>query len=672
MAFYKSMSRWTRKRKTDCELNQLISELDRKQSNEADFSASSVLEADIHETEALHKSDKLSSNCVDTDFDTSFESDDAIFDFSKYKQSSDSDTDNENDCDTDDIVDDLANWAVQYGISHVAITALLAVLRKTSPSLPKDGRSLLSRGSGCATVAVQSLGGGLYYHFGIENGIIHVVNEWGLSNTQPVRLHVNIDGLPLYRSTNAQFWPILGQVSNCNKSEPFVIGLFYGNSKPADLYAYLKDFVNEYKKLQVTGIFCNSMRFDIELSAVICDTPARAFVKNVKGHTGYFGCDKCLQEGEYINGRMAFPEINATLRTDASFRAKLNEDHHLGPSPLSDLSIDMISAFPLDYMHLTCLGVMRKLLYLWTRGPVSTGTRLGRQAINNLSELLVLFKDQVPFEFGRKPRSVDDLDRWKATELRQFLLYTGMVCLHGLVEEAVYNNFMLLSVSMHILLSPSLSQDYSEYAGELLRAFVKNFGEIYGLHLVSYNVHATVHLAEEAKLHGPLDNVAGFVFENHLRKLKRLIRKPHAPLQQIVRRLSERNLSVSTTAIQILQREHTAGPVPKQFMSCKQYKEYHMQSYKITNSYKDSCVLLGSNVVLVRNFISVNSEQYVVFQRFKSMMPYFTYPMDSSIFNIYNVANLQTNLEFASLADIRKKCVVLHRNEKTYVIPFVH
>jgi len=196
----------------------------------------------------------------------------------------------------------------------------------------------------------------------------------------------------------------------------------------------------------------NNMKYDISLTAVICDTPARAFVKCVKGHAGYHGCDKCTQEGEYVSSRMTFPAINAPKRTNESFRNQSNEEHHVGLCPLTCLPIDMISCFPLDYMHLICLGVMRKLIYLWMRGPLQT--RLGRRSIRDLSGRLVLFRDQVPMEFARKPRSLDEIDRWKATEPRQFLLYTGPVCLVNVVEDEVYKNFMLLSVGIYILLSP--------------------------------------------------------------------------------------------------------------------------------------------------------------------------------------------------------------------------
>lgn len=49
-----------------------------------------------------------------------------------------------------------------------------------------------------------------------------------------------------------------------------------------------------------------------------------------------------------------------------------------------------ISNTPLDYMHLVCLGVVKKLILLWVKGPLSI--RLSRRLINRISNLLILFR----------------------------------------------------------------------------------------------------------------------------------------------------------------------------------------------------------------------------------------------------------------------------------------
>ena len=72
----------------------------------------------------------------------------------------------------------------------------------------------------------------------------------------------------------------------------------------------------------------------------MCDAPARAFVKNVKGHTGYSGCERCVQSGEWV-GKMTFPETEACLRTDIMFDEMSDEEHHLGASPLSAAEFDL-------------------------------------------------------------------------------------------------------------------------------------------------------------------------------------------------------------------------------------------------------------------------------------------------------------------------------------------
>ena len=182
----------------------------------------------------------------------------------------------------------------------------------------------------------------------------------------------------------------------------------------------------------------------------------------------------------------------------------------------------------------------------------------------------------IPREFARLPRSLNEVDRWKATEFRQFLLYTGPVSLLGHLPEQMYKNFLLLSVAVSVLLNPSVCSEFCDYAHELLVTFVTHFGNLYGKDMLTYNVHGLVHLANEVKKFGSLDNTSAFVFESFLGRLKRMIRKPGSPLEQIIRRISElsrRQEVKSESKSKFMQKEHHEGPVPSDCLSCIQFKE---------------------------------------------------------------------------------------------------
>lgn len=85
---------------------------------------------------------------------------------------------------------------------------------------------------------------------------------------------------------------------------------------------------------------------------------------------------------------------------------------------------------------------------------------------------------------------------------------------------------------------------------------------------MSNNVHNLQHIADECRRLGPLDSFSCFLFENHLRKLKSLLRRGDNQLEQLVNRLSEihsnripsssRNPNESETK---LNREHFDGPL---------------------------------------------------------------------------------------------------------------
>lgn len=50
-----------------------------------------------------------------------------------------------------------------------------------------------------------------------------------------------------------------------------------------------------------------------------CDVLAKVYVLKTKGHGGFSSCSRCCTEGEYLNRRVCFPDINCNKRTHETF-----------------------------------------------------------------------------------------------------------------------------------------------------------------------------------------------------------------------------------------------------------------------------------------------------------------------------------------------------------------
>lgn len=245
---------------------------------------------------------------------------------------------------------------------------------------------------------------------------------------------------------------------------------------------------------------------------------------------GYHGCSKCIQEGEFINC-VTFPELGCALRTDESFKAKQDEDHHIRLSELELLGIGMVSQVPLDYMHLVCLGVFKRIMQFWYKGRQNI--RIPSTKIIELTDLILKFKNYIPQEFARKPRKLSDIDRFKATELRQLLLYTGIVGFKNFVSTEFYNHFLQLSCAIRILASPNLCVSLNDVAKNLFHKFIRQYDQLYGYEYISYNVHNLSHLCEDVKLHGPVDYFSAFpgeAFMSHIKKIVLIQENPFSNL----------------------------------------------------------------------------------------------------------------------------------------------
>lgn len=395
-------------------------------------------------------------------------------------------------------------------------------------------------------ISVIDINPGKYCHFGLLNTLSHLLT---ISNSDKDYLHIqfNVDGLPISKSSGRQFWPILGSVKELN-AKVFEIGLYCGTDKPSSSNEFLKTLVDELVEICKEGIKFQNRIISVLVDSFVCDQPVRAFILNTKGHTGYFGCGKCEQQGVHINRRMTFPEVSAQLRTNESFRNNRNQEHHHFISELERVDFNIIQQVPFEFMHLVCLGVVKKLILLWTTGKNSK-FRLSIRDKLELSRSLINLAPFVPSEFARKPRNVNEIRRWKATELRQFILYTGPIATQGLLSKDIYNHFVCLHFAITILCSHTLHIKYNNHAEKLLKYFVLQFPIIYGRDQVSFNVHGLVHLARDSLTLGPLDCFSAFKFENHLGYISKLLKGKNRPLEQVYNRICERNKLQKSTEI---------------------------------------------------------------------------------------------------------------------------
>jgi len=574
-----------------------------------------------------------------------------------------------------DEVSELINWIRTHDIKQNAVRDLLQlqILRKRNPNLPKDPRTLLETPR---RVSVTEITGGRYYYLGVADFVTKTLLCSGYDHINKMKLVINVDGIPLFRSSNLTLWPILGLLKLDDQQQlgPFPIALFCGRSKPGSVDEFFADFVTEMTQIDNNGFHVNNKQVKCSLDAVICDAPARAFVKCCKGHTAYNSCERCIQKGEWLS-KMTFPAVNAQQRTDSDFAKQTHESHHVGWSPLCSLSVRMVSQFPLDYMHVVCLGVVRRLILLWSVGPPSC--RISNSLILAVSSRLTSYRACIPCEFSRKPRSLCEVKLWKATEFRTFLLYTGPVALKGLLPSHMYSNFLALSVSIFICLSPTLCVLYTDYVEKLLKFFVADYSAVYGPNQVVYNVHCLVHLAQDVMRYGSLDNVSAFPFENYLGHLKTLVRKPHNPVAQIVRRLAEQGsvgVANQSTTGELYKKVHCDGPIPLHYVACTQYKKCVTGQYTVAVTEGDNCFEVSGKVGIVRNIFhnSTSDIGYVAISYFEHIEPFYTKLLSSDILDIFRVSCLSECTLVLPMTKMSRKYLLLPCDGDYAAFPLLH
>ena len=515
---------------------------------------------------------------------------------------------------------------------------------------------------------------GQYLHIGFEVAINNILKETLLNQLPPIlEVDWSTDGASLNKTGKMQIWSIQISVNNIPNSKPQIVGIYIGNKKPSNIDLFMDEFIADVKQVIASdGITFNNKQIHIILRAFIADAPARAWLLNHYGHTSSHACGKCKIIGIRYERKIVFLGTNHCLRTDEEYIQMTDCDHHKGISPLSQLPMGMVTQVPVEYMHLVCIGVVKKLLKAWVTGNYGKKTKLSSRNLELTSKRLELLSHYCPRDFARKPRSLSDFSEYKATEGRQFILYTGPVVMHGILEKQAYVHFLFLHSAIRTLCSKSPLRTLLLRRAEVaIKKFVEKCPMFYELSFLSYNVHALLHLVKDVEhFRESLDNFSAFKYENNMSFFRRFYRKPHLALQQFALRQAEINniqkelhpTHITTPFIKIFNK-HSEGPLPVGFSPrhCQQYTKIQTENmfFNTTSLDNKCCILKDSTVRIIENILEINATYHFVVKQFAIMEDLYDVGISSSTLGIYKCSALSNDPCIIPIIDVQYKCYMM-------------
>lgn len=542
----------------------------------------------------------------------------------------------------------LLYYFLVFDVSYRSMEYLLTILRDEGLDVPSSVHNLKKpMHEKKASVILRSLkcGGKMAYAsikdnlmFCIQNNMLSFSNVYNC-----LKININVDGLPLFKSSPVTLWPILFSLHSGSFTKPLPIGIYVGFGKP-DFCGFVQQLCDELREFKNYVSVSHNIFIKITDVVFICDSPARAFLQNVKSHSGYHACSYCRIVGVHNGRSVIFPYTNERIaERENDMYMTGEESNQISLSPLANI-VSLKESFPFEYLHLVCLGITKRLVqsYLSNRHGLLP-CHLTSAMLSKLDEKTACYKNVLPREFQRKVRSLKNHVYFKATEYRTLLLYTGPIFFRNILPLPYYHHFLLLHFSMYVFASPHHSNLY-EHAKSCIERFLFDLGELFNSSAYTYNAHCLRHLYDFVKLFGPLDNFSSFPFENYLYTLKKRIKSGSFVLTQCMNSLqSMRNL----------------------FVSVKKHELY------FSSAEPNNCAVVIHNgksmYVLIEHVHEENSELLVSGRVYKFLSEFYTIPYNSSTLGI---GNFTLTLNRIHKMKPVNKCIVFPNHSANVIIPF--
>lgn len=304
---------------------------------------------------------------------------------------------------------------------------------------------------------------------------------------------------------------------------------------------------------------------------------------------------------------------------------------------------------------------MKKLLNLW----FGKKAKYSLTMTNEINKRIMEANAFMPIEFQRKVGQLKHFRSFNGNELRALLFYIGIGVFKPYLSKDHYDHFLLLVVAISILLDKELCVILADEAQQILKHFVEEFGELYGAHNVTHNVHMLLHLSEDVKqFNCPLDEMSAFPFESYMSPINGFIGAHHHKIQQVETRVTESfSCSHLPTTKKLDSFEFKVIKVQEKITGL------HFKGYNFDSSDQNSFVLTKSNKVFKITEIALDQNEKVVLKgkRYYGILPVFELPMRSSHLNIFKCVWERFLPQKIYLDDIQRKMFAIPLG-RTFVV----
>ena len=331
-----------------------------------------------------------------------------------------------------------------------------------------------------------------------------------------ISLVLNSDGVRFVKSSRDQLWPVwlaiadLPPVLRCSYKNIVLAALWRGAKKPdwEPLFNDLGQLLSRRMTLEYKQM---SLNVTFKIILLIADIPATASMLNMHHHLAKYGCTLCLIETDVYQRSRYYPLKKYPMRTQHIYSEHLqkvqmeNLQHYMGVkgvSPLSKLVKNLPLTAPPDVMHQVYLGVTKVLLQVIVKETHRTDMECLRHTVSSI---------KLPLEFKRSVRSLNDLEYFKANELKVWLLYIGPALFSETINETRANRFCLLSYAIRLLM---LDTSFCNEAEKQINRFLEDTKLEYTETVFSANMHALTHLTWQVRNFGPLWTTSSMMFES--------------------------------------------------------------------------------------------------------------------------------------------------------------